>query len=305
MRAKSQGTLGVIVILLALCAISSLIVALLLAFYPGFSLRSFLLSQQLANPQSLLNTMISLFGVLSAGFIAAIALIFVNRQTQTYSWRRDQALKDIETMYEPLYKDVGEVVNAIETFENFHWQSANWNSINNSYLGTKLELIEKEIHERLGDLFSDLKRYPDRRWNALEMVRAIAKTVIEPYLVEGLPAETRQLILNNIPASLDYEGFIYRGFLIGKSVREWSSMKFRGEGGYLIEWSRKEIEGKSYWQHLQLTLEQIEAILNEIYQKVQDDSQIRQIVDWCNTVGSKARHLKKELEERILRPQLP
>ncbi len=208
-------------------------------------------------------------------------------------------------MYEPLYKDVGEVVNAIETFENFHWQSANWNSINNSYLGTKLELIEKEIHERLGDLFSDLKRYPDRRWNALEMVRAIAKTVIEPYLVEGLPAETRQLILNNIPASLDYEGFIYRGFLIGKSVREWSSMKFRGEGGYLIEWSRKEIEGKSYWQHLQLTLEQIEAILNEIYQKVQDDSQIRQIVDWCNTVGSKARHLKKELEERILRPQLP
>lgn len=297
MRAKTKEKIGSG--LLASAASASLIIAVALIIAPKFPLRSYLLEQDI------LGATIGLFGVLSAGFIAALALLYVNRQTQTYSWRRDQALKDIETIYEPLYKDVGEVVNATQTFDNFHLQAANWNSINNSYLGTKLELIEKELHERLDDLFSNLKRYPDRRWNAIEMVRAIAKTVIEPYLDENLPAETRQLILKDMPVSLDYEGYIYRGFLIGKSVKEWSSVNFRGEEEYLIEWSRKNIEGKSYWQHLQLTLEQIEAVLNEIYQKVQDDAEIRQIVDWCDTVNTRAGYLKKELEDHILKPQLP
>lgn len=285
--------------LLASAASAALIIALALIVAPKFPLRSYLLEQDI------LGATIGLFGVLSAGFIAALALLYVNRQTQTYSWRRDQALKDIETIYEPLYKDVGEVVNATQTFDNFHWQSANWNSINNSYWGTKLELMEKELHERLDDLFSNLKRYPDRQCNAIQMVRAIAKTVIEPYLDENLPAETRQLILKDMPVSLDYERCIYRGFLIGKSVKEWSSVNFRGDEEYLIQWSRKNIEGKNYWQHLHLTLEQIEAVLNEIYQRVQDDAEIRQIVDWCDAVNTRAGHLKKELEDHILKPQLP
>ena len=255
--------------------------------------------------QGLLVSTIEFLGVIAAGLIAALALVFINRRIQTYSWRRDQALKDIETIYEPLYKDINEVVTATETLNDFHWQSTNWNSINNSYLATKLNLMEKQLHQGLKDLFDDLSGYSYRRWAAITMVRGIAKTIIETHLDENMPTETRELILKDMPTTLDYEAYVYRGFLVGKSVREWSSLNFRGEDEYLITQSHNKIKGKSYCQHQEFTFEQIEAILDEICQKVQDEVEFRQFLDWCKALNGRAAHLKKELEERILKPQLP
>ncbi len=297
MSAKTKEIIGRW--LLVLAANASLVIALTLIFNPKAAMRTYLVEQ------GMLGATIGLFGVLSASFIAAIALLYVYKQTQTYSWRRDQALKDIGTIYEPLYKDVAEVAKATGILDGFHSQTVSWNSISNSYLGTKLELVEPELYRRLRELFSNLEEYGTRRWNAIRMVEAIAKKVIEPYLNENLQAEIAQKILNDMPVSLDYERYIYRGFLIGKSVREWSSLNFRRDEEYLIKWSRKYIEGKVYWQHQQFTFEQIEAILNEIYQKVQDDVEISQIVNWCNALNSRAAQLKKELEDHILKPQLP
>ncbi len=45
--------------------------------------------------QGLLASTIEFLGVIAAGLIAAVALVVINRRIQTYSWRRDQALKDI------------------------------------------------------------------------------------------------------------------------------------------------------------------------------------------------------------------
>lgn len=295
---ESKESILISLLTSAVCLAIILIVALIVT-PQQWLVKAYLLQQ------GLLASTIEFLGVIAAGLIAAVALVVIHRRIQTYSWRRDQALKDIETIYEPLYKDVREVVTATETLNDFHWQSTNWDSINNSYLATKLNLMEKQLHQELKDLFGDLSGYSYRRWATITMVREIAKTVVETHLDENLPTETRELILKDMPATLDHEAYVYRGFLVGKSVREWASLNFEGEDEYLITQSHNKIKGKSYWQHQEFTFEQIEVILDEIYQKVQDEVEFRHFLDWCKALNGRAAHLKKELEERILKPQLP
>lgn len=303
MEAKTKQTIGTFLLFIA--AVVSLVFALLLAFYPEFGPRTVLLSQSLNEPQTLLVATISLFGVLSAGFIAAIALLYVNRQTQTYSWRRDQALKDIERIFEPLYQDTGKVTEATESLTDLPSQSANWNTIISSYLGTILNLRSKEIYQESKDLFNKVRLYGDRRWDALLTIRQIAKSVVERYLDTNLPTDAKDLILGDMPVSLDYETYVYQGFLVGKSVRDWSSLKFRGDNEYLIRHSFQNIKGKGYWQHQEFTNEQVELMLNEIYEQAQNDPKIKRFRDWCIVLNSEAVQLKVKLEKRIIEPQLP
>lgn len=284
MEAKTKQTIGIRVLFIA--AVVLLVFALLLAFYPEFGPRTLVLSQSVKDPQGLLVATISLFGVLSAGFIAAIALLYVNRQTQTYSWRRDQALKDVERIFEPLYQDIGKVVEATESLIDLPSKSENWDAIISSYLGTILNLRSKAIYQESQKLFDKVMLYSDRRWDALVTIRQIARSVIElqQRLWEGLadgsiPSDVRDLILSDMPVSLDYETYVYQGFLVGKSVRDWSSLKFRGNGEYLIEQVFQYMKGKGYWWRLDFTIEHVESMLNEIYEQAQNNLKIKQFRD--------------------------
>ncbi len=299
MKAKTKEAIGRW--LLVAAASASLILAVALVINPRFPYRDILVQQQI------LGDTIGLFGVLSAGFIAAIALLYVNKQIQTYSWRRDQALKDIETIYEPLYMDVSKVVEATENFIAIKYQSngPNWKSINSSYLGTKLELMEKEFHGRLKTLFEDIEEYPHRNSNACIKFKDILKKVIEPYVDESVQAEERHQIVDVVASHVEFAGSLDQGFLMGKSIEEWSTLAFGQGKEELIESLRKAMRGLGYAQHIQRAIEQIEVILNKAYQEVQDDVEIIRFQEWCKALTTKATRLKKELEKRILEPQLP
>lgn len=287
---------------MVVAACVSLMTALGLTFNPNYPLRTYLFEQ------GILGATIGLFGVISAGFIAAIALLYVNRQTQTYSWRRDQALKDIERIYEPLYIDVSKVVEAMENFITIQYQSngPNWNSINSSYLGTKLGLMEGKLHKRLKTLFEDLENYNHRLWNDGEKISIeILKKLIEPYVDESVLAEERHHIVDVVASRLDFAGRLSQGFLMGKSIGEWSSLAFGQGEEELIERLQQEMRGLGFAQHLQRVIEQIEVILNKTCQEVQDDVEITRFRQWCKELTTEATQLKKELEKRILEPQLP
>lgn len=52
----------------------------------------------------------------------------------------------------------------------------------------------------------------------MRMVDAIAATVIETRLDETIDSDTRQLILKDMPSTLDWERKVYRGFLLRKTL---------------------------------------------------------------------------------------
>lgn len=299
MQAKTKETIGRSLLTLAACV--SLIVALGLLLIPEFPLRSYLFQQSLLEPA------IGLFGILAAGFIAAIALLYVSKQTQTYSWRRDQKLKDVETIYEPLYIDVSKVVEATENFIQIQYGSGkpNWNSINNSYLGTKLELMEKKFYGRLKTLFEDIEEYPHRNSDAYIRFKDILKKLIEPYVDESVQAEERHQIVDVLASRVEFAGRLDQGFLMGKSIEEWSTLAFGQGKEELIESLRKVMRELAYAERIRRSIEQIEVILNKTYQEVQDDVEITRFREWCKALSTEATQLKKELEKHILEPQLP
>ena len=162
---------------LAFVVIILLVFVLALIAMPAsmFRFKSFLDSQKL------LESTISFFGVITGGFIAGLILTVVHERIQTYSWRRDQALKDIDAIYEPLYWDVTRVATMAESLDmpNCPSQVTSWGRIKDSYLGTKLRLMEERLYEDLQRLFDDYREYAARRANALDMVATIAKEIIE------------------------------------------------------------------------------------------------------------------------------
>ena len=246
---------------------------------------------------------IAFFGALAVAFIAALTIRQTNKRIQTYSWRRDQKLKDIETIYEPLYKDVHELVSITAIMAEFDFQRRlNWASISDSFLATKLELTEPELYRKLKVLFDSIREYNAKLYSAMNMVEEIARKVIEPHLGDSITDETRNELLKQMTDSFFYTNrWIYRGFLLRKSVREWSALNYDGDDEYLITGAmRVGSEQKS----VIVSQAGLEAMLDEIYQKVQADKAIAEILDWYEPFANSAIEIQKELEDHILEPQL-
>jgi hypothetical protein len=308
---------------LAFGAIILLVFVLALIAMPAsmFPFKSFLDSQKL------LQSTISFFGIIIGGFIAGLILTVVHERIQTYSWRRDQALKDIDAIYEPLYWDVTRVATMAESLDMPHYPSqvTNWGRIKDSYLGTKLRLMEERLYEDLQRLFDDYREYAARRANALDMVATIAKEIIEKRLDEriakgnydlkeaiprakpGEPVTTvKDEILAEMPKRLNWGYKIFTGLLKGKPVREWSASKSGDENTYLQNVvSYVNESDTSYFTHIKFGAEEIQTILDELYHEVQADTKVNKSVAWCEDYSQRAQRLKSNLEVRILRPQLP
>lgn len=286
--------------ILTLAALTSLTMAFGLAFNRQWPNRTWLIQQHI------LDAAIGLFGVLAAGFIAAIALLYVNRQIQTYSWRRDQALKDVERLYEPLYGDLDKAVKALETFSEYTPQGTYWNlSVRDSYLGTKLELTEGKLHGRLKTLFGDLENYSDKSRAASDSVITALRSAIEQYLDESVGGEERLRIADVAARLVNAEGHIFHRILMERPIEEWSSEDFGFGEENVLERVRDRMRGLGYAQYLQRAIEALHGILAEIFRQVYADARFAQFRDWCRTLKTEAAELKKELEQRILEPQLP
>lgn len=82
-------------------------------------------------------------------------------------------------------------------------------------------------------------------------------------------------------------------------------VQYRGDEDYLIEWAlRQNLRGKSYWQHIELSLEQLEQLYSEVYARVRDDRETQEIVSICESFINRAKLLKKQLDEAIVQPLL-
>lgn len=304
MNAKTKETISRWVLVVA--TFVSFLAALGLILYPNFPLRMYLFEQ------GILAATIGLLGILSASFIAAIALLYVNKQTQTYSWRRDQKLKDIETIYEPLYQEVSKMerdTGNLDIFDRDFFDSDYipncWKPIKDSFLGTKLKLMDKELYSKLEKLFGNVKEYVDKRSIIMDIIEEVKKEAINPYISQELQAETIENILESMQSHLYYYKELFGIFLMGKLNSDWYSLKQKGEDKAIITYILQNVENKGWWKYQQFTYKQIEEILGEVYQKLQDNTQIRQIVDWVKNLNNSAIELRKTLENRILEPQLP
>ena len=246
---------------------------------------------------------IAFFGALAVAFIAALTIRQTNKRIQTYSWRRDQALRDVERIYEPLYKDVSEIHRTTETLEYDCWPQDNWNSVYDSFLGSKLRIIDINLCERLEGLFYNANRYETTRRIAIERVRKIASETIERYIDPTLEEDVKRMILTTLPDSLNCDQYVYRGFVMGNTVRIWSFLHFQDEDR-LLEEALLEIKKQPYCPHQSFTFKQIEDMLNEIYEVVQQDSTIQECAKEFKFMFDRAGRVKKDLEQHILGPQL-
>jgi hypothetical protein len=318
-QAKRKDIIGTW--LLVTCFSVSFLAALGLAIYPDFPLRTYMIEQDV------LGAVIGFFGVLSAGFLAAILLRYINKQTQTYIWRREQILKDIETIYEPLYQDVSIVARVTDSlgFLGYTKLGVSWKGIGDSHLGTKLRLLEPRLYKDLQYLFDNYREYETKLSAAIEEVTHIARQLIEKRLDESIaqgnlalkelvprppskPTEPQRTykddILDEMPKRLNYGEYIYCGFLKGKNVREWSKLQTDNEERY-IHWAWGAIKDKSYVKCRPFSLEEIDVLLDEIYHGVQADTAIMEKARWCESFAETAKKLQKELEDHIIEPQLP
>jgi len=200
-------------------------------------------------------------------------------------------------------------------------------SIKDTYLGTKLKLMEQELCRRLQDLFDSLHEYHTRRWDAIQMVYEIARKVIEKRLDESIaqgnlalnelvpkppskpnePSRTyKDVILGGMIRKLNHAETIYSGFLKGKSVREWSALdNADGSTDRYVYGAWSNVNNMGYGEYQTFGMEEIEAMLDEIFHKVQGDSEIREKASWCEAFNQKAKQLREELEKHILESQLP
>jgi len=294
---KAFWIVFVIVSGLLLATIITLIIA-----SPTWAPKSFLFEQEL------LISVIGVLGVITASVIALGSLLFVNRQIQTYSWRRDQTLTDIKDIYIPLYGEVDKLLEELDDYRPSWGEPQQWSRIQGSYLETKLRLTNKQLYIRLGEFYGGLTSCRDSISEAVELVQAIARTKLEEHLEtlpSGLQPEIKESILKDIPVSMDYERFIYSGFLKGRSLRESSKLKYRGNENYLMEWAIKQVlRRESYWQSINLSSEQLELMYDEIFQRVKGDKRIQQIVSICESFVNQGKQLKKDLDKTIVRPQL-
>lgn len=272
------------------------VLALIFIPSPYFPLKSRLEEQELLIPA------ISFFSIVAASFIGGLILAAVNEKIQTYSWKRDQALMDIKDIYMPLYYDMADIARYTTDFQYPNWVPQSWQTMNNSPLGAKLQIMESKFYDRLSQLFEDFENYRQGILAAYEMVEAVAREVIEKQLDESITVKDE--ILADMPARLDRHDDVYNGFLKGKSVREWSKLKMDDEQS-LLQSVYESLQKTRYWKHLALSIEEIEEILDEIYHKVQADTAIKEKASWCEEYNQRAIRLKKELEGHIIRPQLP
>ena len=285
--------------LLAIAAIASLVLVLFLIFETDSAMRDYLFEHHV------LEATIGFLGIIFAAFVAALALLYINMQTLTYSWKRDQALKDVERIFEPLYHDVTYLASMSSNLDYHGVPLSNWESIRDSYLGRKLELSEQGLYSRLLEIFNLAEEYRDKQLGLIRMVDTIAATVIESRLDETIDLETRQLILRDMPSTLDWERKVYRGFLLRKTLSE-VALKYFTEGKQrLLGFIMGILLGKGYWKQQQFTSEELENMLNEVYRIVQGDRQISKELAWFMNFHSESVKVKKELEDRILKPQLP
>lgn len=305
---------------LAIIAGAVIAYVLALLFIPSshFPLKSRLEEQELLIPA------ISFFSIVGASFIGGLILVAVNEKIQTYSWKRDQALMDIKDIYMPLYDEMADIARYTTYFQYPKWVPESWQTINNSPLGAKLQIMEPKFYDRLRQLYEDFENYRQGILAAYKMAEAAAREVIEKRLdksiVQGNVALTdaatgpseepgqstgtiKDEILVKMLEVLDEAYDVYSGFLKGKSVTEWS--KFLGiDDQEIPEWLYKKLQKSRYWKPSGFGTKEIEEMLDEIYHKVRADKTIMGKASWCESYNQRAIQLKKELEERIITPQL-
>ena len=271
--------------------------ALSLMIVPTFPLRDDL------NSAGILGYAIAFFGALAVAFIAALTIRQTNKRIQTYSWRRDQALKDVNEIFMPLFKEVRLMVLATERLEDVNWPKGEWYEIKDSYLGTKLRIIEPKLYVGLENLLNSRPKFLVELPKSIKGVQEIAREVISSLIDKNLEADIIRLVLNDMPEALDSNNKIYRGFIKGKSVKQWSltfAENMENDQDFLVREALTNLMGQLFWQHQKFTQEEIERILDDIYERVQGDVDIQPFACWCNEINKEAVLIKKILEKRIL-----
>jgi len=300
--------------LLAAVASVLLIVALGLTFLPDYPWRTQLIEQ------GVLDSAIALFGILTAGFIAAIALLFVNKQIQNYSWRRDQALKDIERIYEPLYEIVNELSKDVSFRECFTTGLSKWQEIETSYLRTKLILMDRQLYEDAKSLIGSLGDYNDAVSRLFKAERDVVQNIIRQKLEDKIAEGNKKLkefvpvpvsmtprrtyndqVFESIEWTISNCNSVLTEFTKGKSVRQCGILLKNTEDFYITVLTENL---KRHSEHVSFETDEAESIWEDIQKGVASDQDIVKHVTFLQDYESKTDNLKKEIEKRILEPQL-
>jgi len=311
----------------ALSCIACVILAIILALIfspPQFYLKSFL------QEQGMLENSISFLTIIGASLVGGLILAIVNEKVQTYSWKRDQALIDVEKIYLPLYEDTSYIVRQTSVFNWIYGTMEGWASVYGSILGAKLQIMGPNLYRKLQEFFNDYSVYTSRLHDAEVLVTGIARHVVKERLDESISRANLTRIkatdatqgkpenvfndtegvngqlIDEIADAFDYRDRVFKGFLKGKSAREWGLIIFC-DGNIFIDDAIKSLNKSAYWEILGLSDEcskEVEAILDEILRRVQIDKAINEIIDWCKDFEQRAIQLNKELEKRVIEPQL-
>ena len=283
--------------IMSIASAVTLIMALGLTFLPSFPDRYYLIDQKI------LGDAISLFGVLSAGFIASAALLFINKRSQNYIWQRDQALKDAGDIYEPLYADMCATIREKQTARILDIKTENWHKIKDSHLGPYLKLKQPKLYEDLEYFDVNCGIYNSKVMVGINKIGKYTVEGLNRSLDAGIEINTKENMISAIKISLDFKDNLALAFLNGKSYREWLKIEYNTDQDTFVSPILVSINQK-FPGHAYLNKDWVESLLNEIYARAQNDLDIKATLTWCEQFSQKANILKRELENFIIKPRL-
>jgi len=131
---------------------------------------------------NILGAAITLFGTMTATFFAASILLYVNTQIQNYTWRRDQQVKDIEVIFEPLYTCINNILTEVRNANMNEWDDSEWQKVNKTFLATKLRILDRNLYTTLDYIFNNQEKYLNSFRSCWRKGRQLVCDVLRNYL---------------------------------------------------------------------------------------------------------------------------
>ena len=101
-----------------------------------------------------------LLGVVTGVFLGTGVSVYVQSRTQRRAWKREVALKNIDTVYAPLYRELNAILSHIDNSQqHFVYGSIEypeWTSISSEYY---YHIVSETLRKRLDSLYEHIKKY--------------------------------------------------------------------------------------------------------------------------------------------------
>jgi len=97
-----------------------------------------------------------LLGAILGGIVGSLITYYTQKHTQERAWKREYAIKSIETVHGPMFVGMNNVLSELQKSPCYQVGFFEWSEIQNSY---QYLMIDEEFKKRVENFFTKLEKY--------------------------------------------------------------------------------------------------------------------------------------------------